>query len=284
VTAPVWIWNAQHAFASLRFQTVQRAEATRLQLHYFGSLLTTQTFLLGALFLIFLWEGLRLPWRLKETPPEQRGPVIFFAAFSVPPALLFVALSFVSQVKANWLEPFYLAGVPLIALTWSRPERLVRPTLGWSLIAQLLAAIELLLAPFPIPSNDSCFGWRELAAAIAPLREPGDFVFATANGYKISGELEFYSGQKVYAGNILGRVGLEYDYLGDDLSKLRGHDALFVDSDPRRPDEERQLKPPADVAAHFASIYQLDPLVVRKYGRVVRVFWLWRCRDYLGLR
>jgi hypothetical protein len=65
---------------------------------------------------------------------------------------------------------------------------------------------------------------------------------------------------------------------------LRGQDALFVDSDTALIDEQPETRPPVDVAPHFASIYQLDPLVIREHGRIVRKFWLWRCRDYLGPR
>ena len=60
------------------------------------------------------------------------------------------------------------------------------------MFAQGLAAVELLLAPFPIRSADTCFGWRELAEAVAPLRSPEEFVFA-GEFYKVVGRsLEFY--------------------------------------------------------------------------------------------
>jgi hypothetical protein len=33
---------------------------------------------------------------------------------------------------------------------------------------------------------------------------------------------------------------------------------------------------------HFASALQVEPLLIREHGRLVRKFWVWRCRDYLG--
>ncbi len=282
LTAPVWIWNAHHEFVSFRLQTIQRAEVARFQPHFFGAVLTTQTFLLGALFVLLLWEALRLPWRLREISPERRAATLFFAAFSVPPILILVALSFVIQVKPNWLEPFYLAGVPFLALSWSSPARLVMPTLGWSLVMQVLAAIELVLAPFPIRGGDVPFGWSELAATVASLRSPGMFVFA-ADGYKTAAELEFYGGEKVNAGNLIGRQGFEFEYLGDNISKLRGKDAIFVERASLRSEELPELgQPPSDMAARFASVYQLEPLVVLRHGRLMHKFWIWHCHDYLG--
>ena len=43
---------------------------------------------------------------------------------------------------------------------------------------------------------------------------------------------------------------------------------------------ERGLR--RDLAARFASVTQLEPLVVRVHGRLVHKFWLWHCHDYLG--
>src|SRR5581483_2055097 len=112
LTAPVWIWNAQHDFASLRFQTLDRARAAGFQLRFLGSLVGTQLVLLGALFVAFAWAAVRAPWLLRRVSRERRPALLFFLAFSAPPIALFVGLSLFVQVKPNWLYPFYLAAVP----------------------------------------------------------------------------------------------------------------------------------------------------------------------------
>lgn len=286
-TAPVIFWNATHGFASFRFQTVDRvAAAPGLQLRFLGGLLATQTALLGvALFVAVLWAvlwaALRAPRLWRAALGERRFAAVFFAVFSLPPLLGFLALSLFAQVKPNWLLAAYVAAVPFVALVLPAPERLIWPTLAWSVAVQLLGAVELVTAAVPIRSDDTCFGWGALATAVAPLRPAGGFVFA-ADGYKTSAELEFYGGGKVYAGNVLGLPGLQYDFLGDDLSALQGQDALFLDSDPASVDPGKAPAAPARLLSHFVTVEQLDPLLLPAHGRVLRKFYAWRCRGYRG--
>ncbi len=282
---PVYWWNAQNGFASFRFQTTERLAATPgLTLRYLLILVGSQLVLVGPVICFALGrELLGAAKRVRSEGGQDREQTVFLLSFVLPLLALCLGASLFVQVKPNWLEPCYIAGALLLA------PRLSRALLFWALGASLLlhglAAEEILLYPVPIRSDDTFYGWSELAADVTEARRsmPGGFVFA-ADGYKTSAELSFYATQKVYAGNILGLPALQFDYLGDDLDSLRGQDALFIDSAPTDFTARRSEQLPERLRSHFTSVEQEDPILLRIGQRIVRKFFVYRCRDYLGPR
>jgi hypothetical protein len=281
---PVYVWNAQHEFKSFLFQTKERAIAAPpgLNLRFFGGLVGTQTaLLLPPLFLalaLFLWRyGPRLALRVRRS----RERPLFLLCFLAPMVLPFTALSFVAQVKPNWLYPTYLSGVLLVASLATR--RLVRWNLALSALLHALMACEVLFYLVPIHNDDTWFGWRALAreVEVRHAAEPGTFLFA-ADSYKTTAELAFYLSEPVYGENVLGLPALEYDFIPGPPYALSGQDALFLDSAPRDATEAWALEVPELLALHFESCVQRPPILLRHRGAIVRKFFVYRCKGFRG--
>lgn len=280
---PVYIWNYQHQFASFLFQSANRAAGMgRPTARFFLGLLATQSALLlpPLLFALVLLAVPRLKLFLKASKPSRDKP-LFLLCFFAPLALLFTGVSMVSLVKPNWLMPAYVTGVLFVGLFASR--RLVRWNLALSAALHVVAIAQLLFYIVPIKSDDTYYGWRELARQVAQLRAANAeaFVFSDDN-YKTTAELTFYMREKVYGSNVLGKRALEYDYVGDDLQALAGRDALFIDSAPSDSSPSRASSAPPELIEHFREVVQLDPVLVLRGEAIARKFFVYRCAGYLG--
>ncbi len=287
--APVYWWNATHGWASFLFQSAGRAAGYRgLGLVNAGKLLGTQTaLLLPPLLLAITWAlvaGLRRLARRGARPGRASAQVAFLLAFCLPALALFGGLSLFSLVKPNWLTPAYVGAI-LLAVRLVPAPRVWRWQLGFALPLFALALVEVLGYAVPVRSDDTWFGWRDLAGQVERrAREAGAaFVFAD-DVYKTTAELRFYSDVPAYAGNVLGRRALQFDHLGEDLRALAGKDALFLDS---RPGEEdgggrRSGAVPQALAERFEQVDELEPITVHRGERLVRKFLVFRCRGYRG--
>jgi len=122
---------------------------------------------------------------------------------------------------------------------------------------------------------------KELGEEISALKEKkaSTFVFSNDN-YKTSAALNFFMNEKVYAQNIIGLPALHFDYLGDDLSALRGKNALFIDSDERFKNEFLLEKANPLLSNYFATVTQLAPIIIKINERERRKFWVFFCTDY----
>ncbi|MDQ3265064.1 MAG: glycosyltransferase family 39 protein [Myxococcota bacterium] len=283
VMGPVYLWNFQHGFASFLFQTADRAShSSGPGLRWTLGLLGSQSALLGIPLFLALGALAFRPRRLLTAAPEEaRGRRLFLACFFVPPFLLFVAVSVFALVKPNWMMPAYLTGVILVADLL--PTRWLKANLAFSAVLHLLAGFELLLYPVRVQSDDTWKGWRELTRQVEAraAERPGVFI-ASADGYKTTAQLRFYSGLEVYGPNLIGQRGLQFDYTDPDLSPLVGRDALFIDSAPRDFTPDRGAGVPEEVAGHFASAVELEPILVQERGRVIRKFRVYDARGYRG--
>ncbi len=280
--APVYLWNAQHGFASFAFQTQERVErATGLTAVNFAKLVATQSALVGPFLLAALGLVCLRPRKLLAgVEPAVRDRRLFLFCFFAPTFALFVAISAFALVKPNWLMPCYLAGA-LLAVELL-PKRWAVANVALCLALHVLAGVELVAYPVAIQSDDTWKGWRALGAEVNRLvaERPGAFVFS-ADGYKTAAELRFYSTAEVYGPNVLGQRGLQFDYLDPDLSKkLRGRDAWFLDSAPTDLSPDLRGEAPADLRERFMNVKELPPLIISERGRPVRKFYLYWCESY----
>ena len=285
VMAPVYVWNAEHGFASFLFQSQGRAQELRpFGFSFFGKLLATQSFLVvPPLFCAVVWALARSNRLLARSPRRRsREQLLFLTCFALPLMALFATVSFVYPVKPNWLEPAWLAGT-LLAVRLVRAPLFWKVNLGFALTLLLVTGVEVALYPVPIKSDDTWFGWKELAAQVQlrAAQTKADFVFSN-DQYKTSAELRFYSPLPVYAGNLLGLPAQQFDYLGEDPAALVGKDGLFVDSQLFDNTPTRAVNLPEVLAPHCRAVDELDPILLRRRGEIVRKFFVFRCQGYSG--
>jgi 4-amino-4-deoxy-L-arabinose transferase-like glycosyltransferase len=279
---PVIIWNAQHDFASFKFQSTARMNepGMHLQIKYFFGLLGHQSFilipiLLGAI-VYFFYRILKAkgfnPIRLE--PKKQ-----FLLCFSIPMILCFVLVSFFAWVKLNWIMPAYLTAIILVSLYIS--DKWLRVQVLFSAVLHVLLAFEIVFYPVPVKSDDTWYGWNMLSDQVNTLQKKytADFVFA-ADTYKTSAELNLYSRQFVYGQNILGQNALQFDYVNNNLALLKGKSALFIDSQPQFKDVNKSNEQSPELLKFFSSVTELPPIIIRIGDRPVRKFLVYYCRDY----
>ncbi|NIG57442.1 glycosyltransferase family 39 protein [Chitinophaga sp. Cy-1792] len=278
--SPVIIWNVNNDFASFRFQSSERAHDIALNwLDVLGVIGHQSAILLPALFfglLYYLWKLLR-KYGLKWWKLSDR--TLWLLCFFLPVFLGFLVISPIYWVKLNWMMPGYIT-----AIIWIGPwltRKFLRVQWIISLIVHLALAVEILCYPVPVKSDDTWMGWADFGKQVAVIQSnyPDDFIFS-ADDYKTSAMLNFYLGRMVYSQEILGRRALEFDFIGTDLEKLRGRNAIFINSLTDVTDDVDELKFTEDLKPYFSSITQLPPVIVTRNGRVVRKFLVFRCSNY----
>lgn len=284
VTFPIWWWNYQNEFASFAFQSSDRISAI-------GKFIVKPTLFLGAIgiqmallipvlfyLLILLLFKYTKKVLLKFTLPSEK--ILFLLVFFIPTFVGFLIISPIYWIKLNWMMPSYITGIILAGIFINR--RLLRIQMIISIIFHIAIATQVIFYFIPVKSDDTYVGWEELAKEIEALQKkyPKAFIFS-ADNYKTSAVLNFYLPEKVYAQNIVGLPALQFDYLGDDLSKLNSKNALFIDSDKRfKNSNKRGQILPLELKNHFKKIRELDPIIIKKGSREIRKFWVFYCEEY----
>jgi hypothetical protein len=161
-------------------------------------------------------------------------------------------------------------------------RRLLAWNLAASAVLHALFLVELLLYPVALRTDDTWVGWRALAAEVGARVRPGEFVFS-ADDYKTTAELLFYSDLEVHGRNVLGERALQFDYAGLDPLRLVGRDAIFLDSAPGDPEGREPAGPPPEHLRRVCREVRPEPVLrIDLRGRPVRSFRVWRCLGYLG--
>ncbi len=283
VVTPIIWWNWQHDFASFLFQTSGRVGTARgvsLKVSGFLGLLGHQSaILMPVLFAALLWLVFISfkKYIVRKDPVSPQS--LFLYAFFVPVFLLFIFISFVYWVKLNWMMPAYISGIILAARYLNR--KWLYYQLGFSLLVHMAIAIEIIFYPLPVQSDDTWFGWDQLSTQVDGLenRYPETFIFS-ADEYKTSAVLNFYSDSMVYGRNIIGEPALQFDYIGSDLSKLGGRNALFLNSLPHMTSPRAGERYPRRLSAYFDTVTELAPIVIYNGDEPVRKFLVFYCRNY----
>ena len=283
VTFPVWYWNYQNEFASFVFQSSERtssiSEFKISPKNFFGAIGHQMFLLLPVLFLICITFTFKYAKRavLKFKLPSSK--TLFLLAFFVPTFVGFFLLTPIYWVKLNWMMPSYISGIIIAAMFINK--KLLKIQIVFSIVFHVLFSLQILFYLVPIKSDDTWVGWRELAEKTEQLQETyaGTFVFSNDN-YKTSACLNFFMEEKVFAQNIIGLPALHFDYLGDDLTMLKGKNALFIDSDKRFKDGNKRGEINPLLNSHFQKVKELAPIIVKINGKESRKFWVFYCTDY----
>ncbi|MFJ7362363.1 ArnT family glycosyltransferase [Pedobacter suwonensis] len=283
VSSPVIIWNFGNGFASFAFQGSKRMDSVaQLQFHprFIFGLLGHQLALLIPVLFVFLFRSFFLIFR-----PKERGRIVFsdknafLLAFFLPIFLGFLMLSPFYWIKINWMMPAYISGI--ILASGIMENRWVRIQTIISLVIHAGLLCEIVFYPFPVRSDDTWVGWKELNEKTQMLKKQykADFIFS-ADSYKTSAELNLYSPLFVYGQNVIGEHALHFSYIGTDLSVLNGKCAIFLDSQPGFTDLDKASDNPLTLENYFSSIRQLSPIVIYRNAKPVRKFLVYLCHLY----
>ncbi|HSU26762.1 MAG TPA: hypothetical protein VLJ68_00150, partial [Chitinophagaceae bacterium] len=227
-------------------------------------------------FFVFLYKLiLKYKWRVRKIPSEK----LFLLCFFIPVFGGFLLVSFFYWVKLNWMMPAYISGIIWVGayfnMKWIRIQYII------SLILHLVFAYVIIFYPVPVRSDDTWYGWKELAVAVEQIQkqDPNSFIFSV-DEYKVSAELGLYLDQDIYAANIIGRPALQYDYIGTNLLTLKGRDAILIQSRPHFKEEGKENDQPPLLNKYFDSVIQLEPILIKKGSKTVRKFLVYRCVNY----
>ena len=283
VTFPVWYWNYQNDFASFAFQSSKRTQSIsefNISPKYFlGAIGHQILLLLPVLFLIFVSFTFKYCKRVLIQFKLPQAKTLFLLAFFIPTFVGFFALTPIYWVKLNWMMPSYITGIILAGMFINK--KLLKIQIFFSIVFHLLVSLQIIFYLIPIKSDDTWVGWKELGEEINTLKEKNasTFIFSNDN-YKTSAALNFFMKEKVYAQNIIGLPALHFDYLGDDLTALKGKNAIFIDSDKRFKNEFLLEKANPLLKNHFKTVTQLAPIIIKINERESRKFWVFFCTDY----
>jgi len=283
VTFPVWYWNYQNEFASFAFQSSERTSSIsefKISPNYFFGAIGHQLFLLlPVLFLLFITFTFKYVKRALVKFKLPQSKTLFLFAFFAPTFVGFFSLTPIYWVKLNWMMPSYITGIIIAAMFITKKQLKIQ--LIFSIVFHVLFALQILFYLVPIKSDDTWVGWKELAEETKILQQkyPNTFIFSNDN-YKTSACLNFFIDDKVFAQNIIGLPALHFDYLGDNLSKLKGKNALFIDSDKRFKNKDKLGEVNPLLKTYFKNVTELAPIIIKINNKEVRKFWVFYGTDY----
>ncbi|MEO8081123.1 MAG: glycosyltransferase family 39 protein [Caldimonas sp.] len=286
VFLPVLIWNAEHDWVSLAFQSTRRlGEMGGFKPRYVGLLLATQLLMLTPYpFVIAIGALVRGVRHWFDEATDDRARLLLLSA--IVPIALCLVLSLRSIVKLNWLAPAWwsliILGVRHVLAGTGGRRRLGR---GLASSAALLLALGVAVSipNLPVPGDlNSWSGWPQAAAgverALIAERAHGKEVFVFSPNYKISSLIRFYlpGHPRTYAQDIYGDRALQFDMVPLD-SDLRGATGLLVVSDQDQSQLDLKRLQPL-----FERIERVDVATVEAFGRVTRRVEIYRCTNYRG--
>lgn len=154
-----------------------------------------------------------------------------------------------------------------------------------SVFLHLAVAIEIIFYPVPVKSDDTWWGWEKLSQEVKIISDQHKdaFIFSD-DGYKTTAILNYYLDKKIYSSNILGKNGLQYSVIDNDLSSLKSKSALYIDSQPQIKDTFPSSTTPEILLNYFEEIQQLPPILLKnKQGKLLRKFLVYKCHNYKGV-
>jgi dolichol-phosphate mannosyltransferase len=245
VFSPVIIWNAQHDWASFRFQTSRtdgsgEGWAMNVAQFWLSQVAILTPILFGACVLA-AGAAVKHWWRDRD---DRWG---FVAAFFFPMFLVFVHASFKTEVHINWTAPAYLTLLVAVAalfvqgVTAAQPARVRRWRWGGIVtgcLCVLIMALGLTTLVWGVPSALAyrhVGGWRQLAREVDEIedaleRETGQRILTIGvDKYNLAAQLGYYMAEPHDTVNafIFGKTGLGYPYWSK-LQRFEGQPVVMV--------------------------------------------------------
>ena len=257
VFSPVLVWNAQHDWASFRFQLGHGLPSGKEGNvpAYFGSqagLVTPGVFLV----LLAVWGASLRRWR--ALPDAQR----FLVLTSLLPFLFFIYAATKAPVSANWPAFAYFTGLMLVAAWHAGAGRGWRRGVVWLNYGLMTLLIAVIVAQahwrvLPLDKRDPAkryHGWPEMLAKLETVAERYPGALLVGNNYQVQSQLAYhFKTPQLPALNIDSRHN-QFDYF--DRGALAGRDLLIVD-------KAYSLEP---FAPYFDSVERLATFTIHWRG------------------
>ena len=281
-TAPVFIWNSRHAWASFAKQfghafTSGVGHPLANLLSFIGGQFAIVT---PIIFVFVVWTAV---WGLIAGWRRGRADWFLLGATSLPLIVFFAVHALSNVVQAHWPGPAYLggaviaAGAPVVAEARTRVRRVwisAAPLLGLAMIGLVYFQAATALVPLPtrIDPTKHLGDATDLATAVEQARRehPGAFLLVTK--HETAGLLSFYLPDHAVTFEIDSRVRPSF-YDAATVAGLKGRDAILVST----ARDDVSFAPP-----HFASVTPLAGVTLHWGGRAAEDYRLAFARDYRG--
>ena len=246
VFLPVLIWNAQHDWASFRFQFVRAVATHPFSFRTVGEFIGLQFGLVGFVLLPVVLSGVTLTaWRGYRT----REPVAILLSTAVlVPFLYFLWKSLTLRVGDTWPMFLWPAGFAATAINLvmlpreNFPERMIKSTFHWARVAIISGIVFVVCvflyyvaAPWNLIGRTDPIGgeagYEQVAArAREQLRKTGATWIATTD-YRTYAMLRWYFNGQVPVVQINER-GRFQGFADPGMKLIRDHPGLYVAREP----------------------------------------------------
>jgi hypothetical protein len=244
--SPVLIWNAQHDWASFRFQSVRAVATHELSLRTVGDFFGLQFFLVGPILLPVVLSAVTLTaWRAVR----RRDPVAILLGTSViVPFGYFLWKSLTLRIGDTWpmfLWPIGFAAAAINIAMLPRegwPAWMIKSTIAWANLA-IVSGIVLVVGTFlySVASPWSLFGkadpiggeagYEQVASrALSEMQKIGASWIATTD-YRTYAMLRWYLKDRVPVVQINER-GRFLGFRDPGMHSIKGHTGLYVAREP----------------------------------------------------
>ena len=252
--SPVLIWNAQHDYASFRFQFLDRFSAEPLSI---SSVLTFLLYQLLSITPLLVWAGLVISRRAAHSPRKLVSPRwLISLAFALP---LFSVMAYKSlrlDVHINWTLPLFVSLFPAVASfvlamirresrlqpAWTRWSSMATATVATCLLINLCSVVYLVTLQNHVRLVAAFGPWQELSAIVEDYEdllegETGREPLIVAEGkYRLASTLAFYRSSMESDSSpahfttsqwLFGGRGLGFPYWNDGRD-WTGEDCIYV--------------------------------------------------------
>jgi 4-amino-4-deoxy-L-arabinose transferase-like glycosyltransferase len=252
VFAPVLVWNAQHDWASFRFQFVRAVATHELSLRTVGEFIGLQFGLVGFVLLPVVLSGVTLTaWRGYRT----REPVAILLSTAVlVPFLYFLWKSLTLRVGDTWPMFLWPAGFAATAINLAMlpregwPEWMVQSTLRWARVA-VISGIAFVVGVFfyyvAAPWNwigrtdpvGGEAGYEQVVARVQDQLQRTGATWIATSDYRTYAMLRWHFNGRVPVIQINER-GRFQGFADPGMDRIRDHAGLYV---AREPDQRSPL-------------------------------------------
>jgi len=282
---PVIIWNVDNHFISFKYQSTQRAasiDSFHFQPLLFLGSFGSQLLLVLPVFYLLIFKAayeLLRKWLISYHLDEKE---LFAASFALPIILFFTFVSFFYWVKINWMMPAFLSAT-ILTVRYFKTWKAIYWQIALSFLIHILAIIEIGFMPFPVHSDDTWWGWKQLADRVTSIHQqhPNDFLFSD-DSYKTAAVLNFYLPEKVYAGNIIEQDAYQFALNDTALHALANQNAIYITSSLNKHNRSLKNNVKDYLLKYFREVEPLDTILLKdRNGNIRRRFAIYSCRHYM---